>query len=73
MSLTREAIEEGVAKARQQVRDQADILKLSKKMPDGFKMANQSQQQRIRAGGINISVDRSMEIAPGGYQAAEED
>lgn len=71
--LTQEALDEGEAKARQQIRDQADILKLSKKMPEGFKMADKSQQQRFRTGGINISVDRSMEIAPGGYQPAEED
>lgn len=72
-ALTEEALIEGEMKARQQVRDQADILKLSKKMPEGFKMADKSQQQRFRTGGINIAIDRSMEIAPGGYQPAEED
>lgn len=71
-SMTEEALREGEMNARKQVRDQSDILKLSKKMPEGFNMANQAQQQRMRAGGINISIDRSMEIAPGGYQAAED-
>jgi hypothetical protein len=71
-ALTEEALQEGEQKARQLIRDQSDILKLSKKMPEGFTMANKGQQQRIRAGGINIQVDRSMEIAPGGYETAEE-
>lgn len=71
-SLTEEALAEGEMNARAQIRDQAEILKLSKKMPDGFTMANKGQQQRIRAGGINISVDRSMQIAPGGYEPAED-
>lgn len=71
-SLTQEALVEGEQKARQLIRDQSDILKLSKKMPDGFKMADKSQQQRFRTGGINISVDRSMAIAPGGYEPAED-
>lgn len=71
-SLTDEALLEGEMKARQLIRDQADILKLSKKMPDGFAMANKNQNQRIQAGGINISVDRSLEIAPGGYSDADD-
>lgn len=71
-ALTQEALIEEEQKARRQIRDQSDILKLSKKMPDGFNMANQQQNQRMRAGGINISIDRSMEVAPGGYQSADD-
>lgn len=70
--LTEEALIEEEHKARRQVRDQSDILKLSKKMPEGFNMANSAQQQRMRAGGINISIDRSLEIAPGGYAPADD-
>jgi hypothetical protein len=66
-ALTDWALQEGEQKARAQIRDQADIFKLSKKMPDGFKMADKGQQQRFKTGGVNISIDRSMEISPGGY------
>lgn len=71
-AMTDEALAEEEMKARRQIRDQSDILKLSKKMPDGFKMADRSQQQRFGAGGINISIDRSLEVAPSEYQPADD-
>lgn len=68
-ALTDEALHEGEMKARQQVRDQADILKLSTKMPAGFNIDKRRSAGRHGAGsGININIDRSMELPPGEYQ-----
>lgn len=72
-SLSEEARIEGEMKARRQVRDQADILKLSKQMPDGFSMKKNQRAGRLSAGGnISITVDRSLELPPGDYQDADD-
>lgn len=72
-ALTQEALIEEEKKARRQVRDQSDILKLSKKMPEGFSMEKNQRAGRLSPGGsINISVDRSMDIAPSDYQYPDE-
>lgn len=72
-TLTQEALMEEEQKARRQVRDQSDILKLSKKMPEGFSMEKNQRAGRLSPGGsINISVDKSMDIRPSDYQYPDE-
>jgi hypothetical protein len=72
-ALTEEALAEGEAKARRQIRDQADILRLGQKMPSGFQIDKRRSAGRKGAGsGIRIDVDRSMELPPGDYQPADD-
>jgi len=67
--LTFEALAEEESKARRQVRDQSDILKLSKKMPEGFSMKQNQRAGRMSPGGnINITIDKSMQIPPSEYE-----
>ena len=67
--LTKEALTEETQKARQQVRDQTDSLRLSKKLPEGFE-----SKQRYRGTGadVRMSMDKSFEIPPGEYQPADD-
>ena len=65
MSLTEEALMEQEQKARAQVRDQAEILQLSKKMPAGFRM-NKGYNEHT-GGSVKISIDKSMDVRPGEY------
>lgn len=68
--LTKEALAEDTAKARQQVRDQTDSLRLSKKLPEGF-----ASGQKYRGTGtdVRMTIDRSLQIPPGEYQPADDD
>ena len=68
--LTEEALTEETRKARQQVRDQTDSLRLSKKLPEGFQ-----SNQRFRGTGadVRMSVDKSFEIPPGDYAPPEDE
>lgn len=68
-ALTDEALHEGEMKARRQVRDQADILKLGSRMPEGFSMKKDGRAGRLSPGGsVSVSIDKSMELPPGEYQ-----
>jgi hypothetical protein len=68
--LTKEALTEETAKARQQVRDQTDSLRLSKKLPEGFQAG---QRYRGTGADVRLTVDRSLELPPGEYQPADDD
>lgn len=68
-ALTQEAIAEGLAKARALVRDQTDSLRLSKKLPDGMAIG---QKYRGTGADVRMSIDRSLEVAPGGYQPPDD-
>lgn len=62
-SLGNEARAEDIAKARAQVRDQTDSLQLTQKMPRHFKASG---------GKVEMKIDRSLEIEPGGYSAPDD-
>lgn len=68
--LTKEALAEDTAKARQQVRDQTDSLRLSKKLPEGF---TAGQKYRGTGTDVRMTIDRSLEIPAGDYQPADDD
>lgn len=68
--LTQEALAEETAKARQQVRDQTDSLRLSKKLPEGFQSG---QKYRGTGADVRMSVDKSFELPPNEYQPADDE
>jgi hypothetical protein len=68
--LTDEALSEETQKARQQVRDQTDSLRLSKKLPEGFQAG---QRYRGTGADVRLTVDKSYEIPPSDYQPADDD
>jgi hypothetical protein len=70
MALTEEALAEGTAKARQQVRDQTDSLRLSKKLPEGFQS---NQRYRGTGADVRLTIDRSLELPPSEYQPPEDE
>ena len=70
MALTEEALAEGTAKARQQVRDQTDSLRLSKKLPEGFQS---NQRYRGTGADVRLTIDRSLELPPSDYQPPEDE
>jgi len=67
--LNDEALREETHKARQQVRDQTDSLRLSKKLPEGF---NAGQKYRGTGADVRMTIDRSLEIPPSDYQPADD-
>lgn len=67
--LTDEALQEEAHKARQQVRDQTESLRLSKKLPEGFQAG---QRYRGTGADVRLSIDRSLEIPPSEYQPADD-
>lgn len=69
IELTREAITEGVHKAKAQVRNQSEALMLSKKLPSGFAAGG---KYRGTGGEVRLSIDRSLEIAPSEYAPADD-
>lgn len=69
IELTNEALVEGTDKARAQVRNQSEALMLSKKMPEGFAAGG---KYRGTGAQVRMQIDRSMDIAPGGYLEADD-
>ena len=69
LELTKEALNEGVDRARAQVRNQADALMLSKKMPEGFAAGG---KYRGTGAQVRMQIDRGLDIAPGGYLEADD-
>jgi len=64
-----EARAEDVAHAKAQVRDQTDVLKLSKKMPEG--MAINSRKFKGTGGEVRISIDQALDIPRPAHQIEE--
>ena len=60
-SLTEEAAAEDVKKARTQMRDQTDSLRLTEKLPKGFEA---NRKYRGTGGDVRISIDRDLSEIP---------
>jgi hypothetical protein len=69
-SLTFEALAEEEAKARRQVREQSDILRMARKMPAGFTM--EKARNPNTGGNINITIDKHFDLPPGEYQPPDD-
>ena len=68
--LTKEALDEEEMKAKQQIRDQAESLRLTdKKLPKGFESR---AKYRGTGASVNIQIDRSMEVPPSEYEPADD-
>ena len=68
--LTLEAVQEGEMKAKQQLRDQAESLRLTEKLPKGFAAG---KKYRGTGAGVSIQIDKSLEIRPGEYEEADDE
>jgi hypothetical protein len=68
--LTEWALAEGEMKAKQQLRDQAESLRLTDKLPKAFEAG---RKYRGTGAGVRIQIDRSMEVAPQEYEAPDDD
>lgn len=64
-----QAREEDKANARAQIRDQADALRMSKKLPEGMAIGN---KYRGTGGDVRISVDQALDIPRPGHQISDE-
>ena len=68
--LTLEAVREGEMKAKQQLRDQAESLRLTEKLPKGFAAG---KKYRGTGSAVSMQIDKSFEVAPGDYLPADDD
>lgn len=67
--LTLEALAEGEIKAKQQVRDQAESLRLTEKLPRGFES---KRKYRGTGAAVSMQIDKSFEVPPGEYEPADD-
>lgn len=68
--LTNEALREEERKAKQQLRDQTDALRLSRKLPEGFDVG---RQYKGTGADVRMSIDKNLDLAPSGYQPADDE
>lgn len=69
IQLSEEAREEEYKKARTQMRDQTDSLRLTEKLPAGFEA---SKKYRGTGGDVRMSIDRALDIPRPKYQPADD-
>jgi hypothetical protein len=68
-ALSQEARAEELDKARGQMRDQTESLKLSKKLPQGFEA---NKRYRGTGGEVRMTIDRGLDIPTPNYQMADD-
>lgn len=69
LALTREALEEDKTRARMQVRDQTDSLRLTQKQLPGSQVA----RERRAGGGMRMEIDPGLDIPAPSYQDPDEE
>lgn len=70
IQLSKEAREEEYQKARGQMRDQTDSLRLTEKMPKGFEAGN--RKYRGTGADVRMSIDPALDIPRPAYQPADD-